>query len=296
MILLLILILIIWRLFKRSLRLYYQRIKDNNKPVEDPILNDPLPSDTPSVNISSNIQFNNIENNNNYHEDSPYGKYYNEPLHFNYFMYNLPSSCDTAILKYDDRASIIFQEYSSRFSFEAKDPVKFIEEVNMIDFTKRLLNYADHLSSIIYDSETIVKNPYKKFDQKDVFYNPDIDISSLIVRISYLDYVVELIDYQNLIWLCRMNCQEFKDILNSRELNYNIKLCMRKNPVVNYSFKNNFNKVRFNFSKVYFSKDLSRILKVVLEFRIEGEVYMNQFRKEFNEEEVGNEILLLSLY
>jgi hypothetical protein len=296
MILLLILILIIWRLFKRSLRLYYQRIKDNNKLVEDPVLNDPLPSDPPSINISSNIQINNIENNNNCHEDSPYGKYYNEPLHFNYFTYNLPPTCDTAILKYDDRANIIFQEYNFRFSFEAKGPDKYIEEVNMIDFTKRLLNYADHLSSIIYDSETLVKNPYKKFDQKDVFYNPHIDISSLIVRISYPDYVVELIDYQNLIWLCRMNCEEFKNILNSKELNYNIKLCTLTHSAINYSFKNRINKVRFNFSKVYFSKDLSRILKVVLEFRIEGEVYMNQFRKEFNEEEVGNEIPLLSLY
>jgi hypothetical protein len=93
-----------------------------------------------------------------------------------------------------------------------------------------------------------------------------------------------------------MNCEEFKDILNNNELNFNIKLCTLKNPVINYSFKNRINKVRFNFSKVYFSKDLSKILKVILQFRIEGEVYMNQFKKEFNAEEVGNEILLLSLY
>jgi hypothetical protein len=123
-------------------------------------------------------------------EDSPYGVYYNEPLHFNYFTYNLPSNCDTAILKYDDRSNIIFQEYNSRFSFEARDPVKHIEEVNMIDFTKKLLNYTDRLSSLIYDSENLVKNPYKKFDQRDVFYNTDMDISSLIVRISYPEYVV----------------------------------------------------------------------------------------------------------
>jgi hypothetical protein len=107
MILLLILILIIWRLFKQSLRLYFQRIKVNNKPVEDAILNDPLLSDPPSINISSNIQINNIENSNSVHEDSPYGRYYNEPLHFNNFTYNLPSICDTAILKYDDYISRI---------------------------------------------------------------------------------------------------------------------------------------------------------------------------------------------
>jgi hypothetical protein len=82
-----------------------------------------------------------------------------------------------------------------------------MENIDMIKFTKKLFDYADRLSSIEYDSESLVKNLYKKFDQKDVFFNSDIDITSLIVCISYPDHVVELIDSQNLIWLYRLYCE-----------------------------------------------------------------------------------------
>jgi hypothetical protein len=110
-------------------------------------------------------------------------------------------------------------------------------------------------------------------------------ITSLIIRISYPDHVVELIDFQNLIFFIIDNT-----------LNCNIKTIIKGNPVMNYSFKNRINNVHFNFSRLYFSKDLKMIHKIVLQYLIEGEEYMNQFKREFNEEEEINSLPLLSTY
>jgi hypothetical protein len=222
------------------------------------------------------------EINNNIFIQENFRPYFAETHDPNQFLAQLPINSSTEVLKFDMQTKIIFREINSQFSFYGKDPFNFINNVNMKKLCKKVLDYGDRISSIPFTSRLHIENPYKVRDEKDVFFNSDPYLTSIIVRITYLDYVVELVDFRCLIWFCALNYDPFYNLLNDRNNNYNI-VCKRSKRS-RYSFKNKVNGIQFNFAKVYLSLDRKRLLKVTIQYRLENQRLMWQYSKIFNEE------------
>jgi hypothetical protein len=60
----------------------------------------------------------------------------------------------------------------------------------MEKFIKKMLDYGERISSIPFTSRVHIQNPYKIRDEKDVFFNSDPYLTGIIVRITYLDYMI----------------------------------------------------------------------------------------------------------
>jgi hypothetical protein len=130
-------------------------------------------------------------------------------------------------------------------------------------FSKKVLECGNRISLTSFNSETCVQNSYVDQNDKDIFYNSDPYLTSLIARISYGDYIVETVDFHHLIWFCNLYYDHFYDLLNDKEHIYNISCKKSKN--CRYSFKSKTNKIQFNFAKVYLSLDRKRTLKILIQ-------------------------------
>jgi hypothetical protein len=75
--------------------------------------------------------------------------------------------------------------------------INFINDINMESFTKKIFDYRNCISSIYF-------------------------------RITYPEYILELIDFHCIIWFCELNYDNFYDLLNKPEYIYNIK-CKKAN-------------------------------------------------------------------